>query len=387
MWYENIYDDKTSIGDCCEERNDERDDSVDLLHNDSVDTETADRKVVSSCVLGHASETSMDMCEVERAPDVEITDEHSLEVKVEADSNDITEHPRDDKLRPYLCVLCGKWFTTKQHLNNHKMSHAGEESGGEESYPCNQYEKQFTTQHYVKSHGSKHKCTECGKCFPSNHVLTVHRRIHSGDKPFECPVCNKRFTISGNLVMHSRIHSGERPYKCLLCDRAFSRSDHLNNHMRVVHAGEKPSTHNLRIHCPYCSKLFKRRGALTRHIYIHTGAQPYSCRHCSDRFRRLDQLKTHLLKSHNDGTWFTCNVCQKKFSRSRSLKVHMLRHEGVKPYVCCECPKHFYTAAELKSHHHVHLDYKQFCCFLCGKNFKHKSGFVRHLQDCSVLTS
>jgi len=209
MWYENVYDDKTSIGDGREERNDERDDSVDLLHNDNVGTETADRKVVSSCVLGHASETSMDTCEVERAPDVEITDEHSLEVKVEADSNDITEHPHDDKPRPYLTTLCDKRFPVKSGLNNHKISHAVVKS-----YAYTQYGKQFATQHYVKCrmkvHSSKYKCTECGKYFPNNHALTVHWRSHSAEKLFECAVCSKRFTTSGNLVMHSRIHSGEK---------------------------------------------------------------------------------------------------------------------------------------------------------------------------------
>jgi len=32
--------------------------------------------------------------------------EASSEMQTEADSNDITEHPRDDKSRPYVCVQC-----------------------------------------------------------------------------------------------------------------------------------------------------------------------------------------------------------------------------------------------------------------------------------------
>ena len=42
------------------------------------------------------------------------TGESSVEVKTEADSNDITEHPYDDKLRPYLCTVCHKRFKVKE---------------------------------------------------------------------------------------------------------------------------------------------------------------------------------------------------------------------------------------------------------------------------------
>ena len=38
-------------------------------------------------------------------------------IKTEADSNDVTEHPRDDKPRPYLCTVCDKRFTQRGHLD------------------------------------------------------------------------------------------------------------------------------------------------------------------------------------------------------------------------------------------------------------------------------
>ena len=96
------------------------------------------------------------------------------------------------------------------------------------------------------------------------------------------------------------------------------------------------------------------------------------------------QLKTHLLKSHNEGTWFTCHICQKKFSHSGNFKRHLFRHEGVKPYVCNECSMSFCTEGELRQHQFKQSDYKQFCCGSCGKYFKQKHDVVSHFNRCSV---
>jgi len=136
------------------------------------------------------------------------TGESSVEVKTEADSNDITEHPHDDKPRLYLCTVCDKRFTQKVHFNDHKRLHSGEKPfvctvcdkrfrgrmGLNEhkltthsaviSYSCTQCEKRFSTQRCLKIHmnvhSSKYKCTECGKCFRDNQNLTWHRQTHSG---------------------------------------------------------------------------------------------------------------------------------------------------------------------------------------------------------------
>jgi len=117
-------------------------------------------------------------------------------------------------------------------------------------------------------------------------------------------------------------------------------------------------------------------------MFVLTLVQSRTHRHCSERFTHYNQLKVHLLESHNEGTWFTCHICQKKFSRSRDLMIHIRRHEGVKPCVCCECPKRFCTSSELKRHQLVHSDIRGFACRFCAKSFKRKAAVLIHVKTC-----
>ena len=89
--------------------------------------------------------------------------------------------------------------------------------------------------------------------------------------------------------------------------------------------------------------------------------------HCSQCFIWQETLKSHLLKSQGEGTWFTCDICDKKFSTK--YKIHIHRHDGVKPYVCRGCPKRFHTAGELKRHQPKHSNVKLFICGKCENEF------------------
>jgi len=179
-------------------------------------------------------------------------------VKIEADNNDITEHPHDDKE-----------FATRETLSLHKRAH-----NEQNWYSCSQCDKRFShhqsLSRHMNVHSSKYKCTECGKCFKGSNALTVHMRSHSGEKPFECSLCSKRFTTSSNLVQHRRHHSGDESlYKCHLCGKAFIESESLSTHMRV-HVGDELYK------CSFCEKSFTTSSDLQAHN-VHSNRRPYDC--------------------------------------------------------------------------------------------------------------
>uniref|UniRef100_A0A3Q0SIF6 C2H2-type domain-containing protein n=1 Tax=Amphilophus citrinellus TaxID=61819 RepID=A0A3Q0SIF6_AMPCI len=135
------------------------------------------------------------------------------------------------------CEYCGKFFKDVSALTSH-----------------------------IKTHTRPYHCDMCDKKYPYKRLLTVHRRIHTGETPYLCSYCGQRFRSSNLLKIHVRTHTGERRYKCHICGK--TSIQHLSRHMRM-HRGEKNYL------CTECGKAFLSSGELRLHMRFHTGERKW----------------------------------------------------------------------------------------------------------------
>ena len=135
------------------------------------------------------------------------------------------------------------------------------------SLKCSFCEQEFDYESGLKRHERVHRnpqipkeflCDICGKALSSKEHLQRHTRIHTGEKPYMCEFCSKSFSDESNLKEHRRTHTGEKPFKCDFCTKAFNQRSSLTIHKRT-HTGEKPYV------CQLCDKSFICRSSLTTH--------------------------------------------------------------------------------------------------------------------------
>eukprot|EP00092_Neocalanus_flemingeri_P019471 GFUD01021094.1.p1 GENE.GFUD01021094.1~~GFUD01021094.1.p1 ORF type:complete len:574 (+),score=138.69 GFUD01021094.1:68-1789(+) len=231
---------------------------------------------------------------------------------------------KHEGLKPYVCDVCNKEFDNKSTFFNHKKSHLDESNksvcdvcGGhykdahvlkvhvqtqhlmvEKPFTCDVCGDKFKTKGSLKIHSSKHEedrafvCDECGFQTKNKWLLKAHIKTHKTVKDFQCPHCPKTFNFQFILDKHIRIHTNERPFPCETCGTSFVSGIHLRRHQKSVHKTVRDFV------CNICSAPFKRLSELKRHIILHSNERPFECKVCGETFKHREAGRRHSKSTH-----------------------------------------------------------------------------------------
>uniref|UniRef100_A0A8D9EME9 Protein polybromo-1 n=1 Tax=Cacopsylla melanoneura TaxID=428564 RepID=A0A8D9EME9_9HEMI len=243
----------------------------------------------------------------EAAVKEEEEDDEAAVDDVEAMEDDVTGDVSlglEEKPTKFQCLKCDRRFVNLGNLARHAVTHF------EQS--CDVCQKKFTSPTALAKHRRQHgdcaaresggggsivvpdTCHKCGRVFTKHtelvkHLESEHNIPRSESSPWCCRFCNKRMMTKLSLSIHERIHTGQRPFTCDWCGQGFRSKANLLQH-HPVHTGVRKYS------CNVCGKAFSRKSFVTTHMRVHTGDRPYGCDVCQAKFTQVGDMRRHRKK-------------------------------------------------------------------------------------------
>jgi uncharacterized Zn-finger protein len=167
------------------------------------------------------------------------------------------------------CVHCHQKFPSTHALKLHIKNIHPSEDFSEQPMRCpfkgcqSSFRKVSSLDEHKKLHQQEKTiiCLMCGKYCTSKDQLRSHMKYHQQPK-HKCSECDLAFYDSKQLKNHhTSKHENARNFKCPMCDKTYFKSSHLSRHYKVTHQKQT-------INCivPHCDRVYTRRERVITHI-------------------------------------------------------------------------------------------------------------------------
>lgn len=222
-----------------------------------------------------------------------------------------------DEKGKLACVMCGKFYSTRQELESHHEEHQKACK-----YSCEICRRSFKRKQqydlHMQGHG-KNQCEYCQEEFSDfkllarhtskKHNITIQRSVKNCRKEEKDDESVRDFQLGRPKVPKMSVvkddwtsaHADNETAICEFCGVLFSYRQALEKHKQICPSTTNPGAvengNNL-LKCGECCRNFKSKAALVRHSHVHDVQRPFLC-HCGQSYKRYKHLERHLLVQHN----------------------------------------------------------------------------------------